>query len=67
MNKSMLRSFMVLYGDTNRTLADFLSITEQSLCNKINGNGTEFRQGEIRRISLRYRLSAEQIEAIFFS
>lgn len=67
MNKSLLRSFMVLHGDTNRSLSDFLKISEQSLSNKINGNGTEFRQGEIALISRRYRLSAEQIEAIFFS
>lgn len=67
MNKELLRSIMVLHGDTNKTLADYLGITEQSLCNKINENGTEFKQGEIRRIKIRYNLTSEQIDLIFFA
>ena len=67
MNKELLRSIMVLHGDTNKTLADYLGITEQSLCNKINENGTEFKQGEIKRIKIRYNLSAEQVDLIFFA
>ena len=67
MNSSMLRSIMVLHGDTNRDLAALLNITEQSVSAKINENGTEFKQGEIAKIKEKYKLSAEQIEAIFFS
>ena len=67
MNKELLRSIMVLHGDTNKTLADYLGITEQSLCNKINENGTEFKQGEIKRIKLRYNLTADQVDLIFFA
>ena len=67
MNKELLRSIMVLHGDTNKTLADYLGITEQSLSNKINENGTEFKQGEIRLIKLRYHLTAEQVDLIFFA
>lgn len=67
MNKELLRSIMVLYGDTNKTLADYLGITEQSLCNKINENGTEFKQGEIRLIRKRYNLTSEQVDLIFFA
>ena len=67
MNKELLRSIMVLFGDTNKTLADFLGITEQSLSNKINENGTEFKQSEIRRIKIRYNLTAEQVDLIFFA
>ena len=67
MNKELLRSIMVLHGDTNKTLADYLGITEQSLCNKINENGTEFKQGEIRRIKIRYNLTSDQIDLIFFA
>ena len=67
MNKELLRSIMVLHGDTNKTLADYLGITEQSLCNKINENGTEFKQGEIKRIKVRYNLSADQVDLIFFA
>lgn len=58
---------MALHGDNNRTLADYLGISEQSLCNKINENGTEFKQGEIREIKDRYNLSPEEVDAIFFA
>ena len=39
MNKELLRSVMVLHGDTNKTLAAYLGISEQSVCNKINEYG----------------------------
>ena len=67
MNKDLLRSVMVLHGDTNRSLAAFLGISEQSLSKKINENGTEFRQGEIARIKERYNLTSEQVDLIFFT
>jgi hypothetical protein len=67
MNKELLRSVMVLHGDTNKSLAAYLGITEQSLSNKINENGTEFRQGEIAQIKTRYNLTSEQVDLIFFA
>ena len=67
MNKALLRSIMALHGDTNKDLADYLGISEQSVTNKINENGTEFKQGEIRRIRLRYKLTADQVDLIFFA
>jgi predicted transcriptional regulator len=67
MKKELLRSIMVLHGDTNKDLADYLGITEQSVSNKINENGTEFKQGEIRRIRTRYNLTSEQVDRIFFA
>ena len=67
MNKELLRSIMVLHGDTNKDLADYLGITEQSLSNKINENGTEFKQGEIRLIKARYELTCDQVDLIFFA
>lgn len=67
MNKDLLRSVMVLHGDTNRSLAAFLGISEQSVSNKINENGTEFRQGEIAQIKARYNLTSEQVDLIFFT
>lgn len=66
MNSKLLRSIMVLNGDTNKTLAEFLGISEVSLSNKINEVGTEFKQGEIALIKRRYNLSHEQLEDIFF-
>ncbi len=67
MNKAFLRSVMALYGDTSKDLADYLGISEQSLSKKINENDTEFKQGEIKRIKVRYNLSADQVDLIFFA
>lgn len=67
MNKELLRSIMVLHGDTNKDLAKLLEITEQSVSGKINENGTEFKQGEIAKIKDRYNLTPEQVESIFFA
>lgn len=67
MNSVLFRSIMVLNQDTNKKLAEFLNCSEQTVCNKINENGTEFRQGEIAMIKKRYNLTAEQVTAIFFA
>lgn len=67
MNAKLLRSVMVLHGDTNATLAEFLGITEQSVSNKINENGTEFKQGEIAKIKARYNLDSDMVDRIFFA
>lgn len=67
MNKDLLRSVMVLHGDTNKTLAAFLGISEQSVSNKINENGTEFKKGEIAKIKERYHLTCDQVDRIFFA
>lgn len=67
MNRELLRSIMVLHGETNKDLATLLDITEQSVSAKINEKGTEFKQGEIFAIKEHYNLTAEQVEAIFFS
>jgi hypothetical protein len=67
MNVPLLKSVMALHNDTNKDLANYLRITEQSLSNKINERDTEFKQGEIAAIKERYDLSAEQVEQIFFN
>ena len=67
MNAKLLRSVMVLHDDTNASLAAFLGITEQSVCNKINENGTEFKQGEIAKIKARYKLDSDMVDRIFFA
>lgn len=67
MNSTLFRSIMVLNNDTNKSLAEFLGISEQTVCNKINENGTEFKLNEIKRIVKKYNLTAEQIKAIFFN
>lgn len=67
MNKKLLRSVMILHDDTNAALAKYLGITEQSLSNKINENGTEFKQSEIARIKERYNLDCDMVDRIFFA
>ena len=67
MNAKLFRSVMVLHDDTNGSLAKFLGISEQSVCNKINENGTEFKQGEIAMIKERYNLDADMLDRIFFA
>ncbi len=67
MNGKLLRSIMILNGDTNATLAEYLGITEQSVSNKINENGTEFKQGEISKIKVRYNLDGDMVDRIFFA
>ena len=67
MNKALLRSIMVLHGDTNNTLAKYLGISEASLSNKINEINTEFKQSEIAAIKRRYSLDDAQTSLIFFN
>ena len=58
---------MIMHGDTTRDLANYLGISKQSTCNKINGKNTEFKQGEIALITKRYNLTPEKTEEIFFA
>ena len=67
MNTKLFKSVMVLHDDTNASLAKFLGISEQSVCNKVNENGTEFKQGEIAKIKVRYNLDADMVDRIFFA
>lgn len=67
MDRNLFRSVMVLNGDTNTSLAKFLGLSVQSVCNKINENGTEFKQGEIAKLKARWALNADMIDRIFFA
>lgn len=67
MNKSLFRSFMVKFGDTQETLANAMGISLSRLNAKINSNGAEFTQSEILFIKQRYKLSASNVDAIFFA
>jgi len=63
----MLKAEMALYGDTGRSLANALSISQQSFSCKLNSkNNAEFTQGEIRIIKERYSLTADKVDDIFF-
>ena len=66
MNKAELRSIMVKHGDTDKSLAKYLGISERSFSSKINENGSEFNKREISAIIKKYGLTEEQVMIIFF-
>lgn len=67
MNKALLRSFMIKFGDTQRILSIAMGLSLSRLNAKINGNGgAEFTQKEISFIKSRYNLSSSDIDSIFF-
>lgn len=68
MNKQKLRAVLALQGDTQRSLAEYLGISENRLSNKINGTGgADFNQTEIMLIKEKFGLSSEQLDEIFFN
>ncbi len=67
MNKKMYRSKMALNGDTNLSIALFLNITPQRNSAKVNGTkGAEYSCGEIIKIKKRWKLTPQEVDAIFF-
>ena len=66
MIKRELKAVMALFGDRQEDLAAYLHITCGTLSSKINGN-TPFTQPEIEKIALRYELTADDIQRIFFA
>ena len=67
MNKALLHSFMVRYGDTQLTLAMAMGISLSRMNAKINNKSAEFTQSEILFIKSRYKLTATEIDEIFFA
>lgn len=65
MNKNVFRSVMIYHGDTQKDVADALSITEQTVGDKINGL-SDFKQSEIITLIERWNLTPEQVNEIFF-
>lgn len=67
MNKPMLESLMKLHNDTQADLAQYLGISLSRLNAKINEyRGAQFVQAEIIAIRNRYKLTANQVNQIFF-
>jgi hypothetical protein len=59
---------MVLFGDTQGTLAEAIGMTPPRLSSKITEwNGAEFTQSEIKIIKERYNLTNDEVDAIFFA
>ena len=67
MDKALLRSIMVLNGDTDKSLAAHLGISDRSFSSKINENGSEFNKREISAIIQRYKLTEDLVIRIFFN
>ena len=65
-NTNMLKSKIVLFGDTQNALAEHLGISRQSLSAKINGEKS-FTQPEIKKIIVRYQLNENETDLIFFN
>lgn len=64
--REKLRKVLEDYGHTQNDLAELLGITYQSVSIKINGK-KDFNQSEIQKIKDMYKLTAEQVNDIFFS
>jgi len=65
MVKQELRAVMIRFGDRQEDLAAALGIAPATLSKKMNGESV-FTQPEIEIIALRYKLTAEDIQRIFF-
>lgn len=67
MNKNKLKGKMAEFGDTMKTLAEYLGIHRASLSAKVNSyRGAEFNQTEIKMIAEKYKLNEYEICEIFF-
>lgn len=65
MNIKLLKSKMVLAGDTQKELAEHLSICPLALSNKMLGKA-QFKANEIAKIVWKYDLTAQETHDIFF-
>lgn len=64
----MFVSKMKLFGDTQESLAEALSLSLSRLNAKINEtDGAEFKQSEIKFFIDRWHLTAEEVYMIFFA
>jgi len=66
MNSNKLKAVLKENGDRQADLAAYLHMELSTLNQKINGNGTDFRQTEMLAIKRKYNLSADDMDAIFF-
>ena len=57
---------MTLYGDTQKTVADALNVSEQTVGDKVNGL-SDFKQSEIKVLIDRWNLTPSQVDEIFFN
>lgn len=65
MNITRLKSVMVLHGDTQEDLAEFLGVNPTTLSLRFTMK-REFKQTEIEAIAKRYHLTPKDVCDIFF-
>ena len=66
MNTKLFRIYMVKNNDTQVKLAQALNLPQSAISDRINGK-TDFRQGEINAIRLRWHLNDQETVDIFFT
>lgn len=66
MNKALLRSIMVLNGDTYQTLSAEMKMEKATFSRKIN-NQASFSKAEMQFIREKYNLTADQFIEMFFT
>lgn len=66
LDKNELKAAMARYGDRQENLATTLGLTASGLSVKINGT-VDFKRNEIELIMLRYNLTPEEVQRIFFA
>lgn len=64
MQTKLLKSKMVLHGDTLKKLSEEMGLTVRALCYKVNGK-CQFKADEIKIIKDRYGLSDSDVAEIF--
>lgn len=68
LNRNKLKAIMALHGDTGNSLSNALGLSPQRFSKKLNEKqGAEFTQSEIQTMKIRYNLTAQQIDDIFFN
>ena len=65
-DKRLFKSVMARFGDRQQDLAKAIGISQQSLSFKVN-NLVQFKPSEIELIAIRYSLTADEIQRIFFA
>ena len=66
MNKALLRSIMVLNGDTYQTLSAEMKMEKATFSRKIN-NQASFSKAEMQFIREKYNLNAKEFVEMFFT
>lgn len=66
MNKSQFKVQMLKHKETMEQIAELLDIHVTTLSLKLNGR-TSFTQGEIQCLKKHWKLSAEDLNAVFFT